>query len=160
MSTQLNTDDIWEAVHAAMDPKSDVAKARRARAAVEAKYLVNGALLLTEKQWAEVHRLADENPLHRTPHNDLGIGHAPGAIPRSLRLDSIKVKVIPDNGQPVDVGNDQQAFKHGDAIYVVSSTAIPELPPLPAAGFPARYPLLPTEGIVAPHPRPKGHDDG
>jgi hypothetical protein len=104
-----SVDDAWELIKTAADPTSELRKAMDARAAIEAKYLVNGNLLITHKQYMELARQEADKPLPLLPS------------PMTPRADSIPVIVVRENGQPVDVGNNQVAFIGFDrCIYVVT----------------------------------------
>lgn len=111
-----NPDDVWEALRTAMDPDSPIEQARQAKARIEDRYLVNGFLLLTARQFAEVHRMAQRQAdLRSSPPS-----FDPAAIP---------VLVVPANGRPVDVGSGKHAVCVNERIYVLDAEKMPEVNP-------------------------------
>lgn len=126
--TEQKPDDVWAAIQQALTSESVIA-AREARERIDREYLVNGRLLVTQSQFAELHRQVNRQPLDLT---------ATGSV---AMLDSIPVVVVPDNGQPVDVGRNQVAFRHDAAIYVITRQDKVDQPAR-LSFFDRRYPPL------------------
>jgi hypothetical protein len=87
---------------------SDVQAAIDARRGFVDKHLVNGQLLVTKAQLAELQRMGQRESLT----------DAESWLPSwPSQLDAIPVRVVPED-EPVDVGNNQVAIHRLGSIYV------------------------------------------
>src|SRR5436309_2238394 len=103
MTESRSSDDIWALIKKTMVENRE---AFEARDELMAKHLVNGNLLITPAQYAELRRVEADKPLDPL---------TPPANPAT----SVNVIVVPENGRPVDVGNDQVAIYAQKAFWIM-----------------------------------------
>lgn len=110
MTESRQPDDIWALIQKTWVENRE---AYAARDELMAKHLVNGSLLITPAQYAELRRIEDAKPIN--------LWGAPGSP--VVPLNSVPVIVVPEDGRPVDVGNDQVAIYAQKAFWIMHRAA-------------------------------------
>lgn len=115
MAESHATDDVWALIQQTL---VDNREAYEARDRLMRDHLVNGQLLITGEQYRELRRIEDDKPLSAA---------VPGYKPPAWS--AVPCVVVPEDGRPIDVGNDQVAFYAQKAIWVVSKQTWHHLAP-------------------------------
>lgn len=128
-----NPQERWPDIKEILSSARDALEAHRRFAE---KHLINGRLLVTPAQFAELHRVANQREAQ-----DLALGGRSIFVPRPKWTD---INVVVVSGIPVDVGGGKKAVCFNNTIYVFTEVDWKARITAPLSIFPPdmRYPPL------------------